>query len=92
MTQEKVGFLRMEDCTVEELHQVQETVEDELPENYNIVAMDENIAWADPREMMEMFLTMFNFIEAECFNDQAEAHRAVNKDQRNLKNAEEKYQ
>jgi len=85
MSEQKVGFLRVEDADVEELDMVSKTVENELGDEYNIVVMNEKIMWADPDEMMEMFLHMFNFIEANCYEDKAEAQQVITPNQSNLK-------
>jgi len=85
MSEQKVGFLRVEDAQVEELDHVSKTVENELGDEYNIVVMNDQITWADPEEMMEMFLHMFTFIEANCFEDKAEAQQAITPNQSNLK-------
>lgn len=85
MTEEKLAFLRIEDANQEMLDHVQTTVEDELPENFNVLVVSEGITYAEPDEMMEMFLHMFHFIEANCFEDKAEAHKAMNPNQENLK-------
>lgn len=71
--EQKVGFLRLEDADVEELDQVSTQIEENLADNYNIVVMDQQINWADPDEMMELFISMFHFIEASCYKDKAEA-------------------
>jgi len=83
MSEEKVGFLRMEDATQDELASVAEQIEENLPDNYNIVVMNE-IDWADPKQMMELLISMFHLIEANCFDDKADA----NPDQQNLKDLE----
>jgi len=85
MTEEKLAFLKVEDASQEELDQVSTQVEEALPEHYNFIVTDDRIAYADPEEMMEMFLHMFHFIEANCFEDKAEAHAAMNPAQENLK-------
>lgn len=83
--EEKLAFLKVEDASQEELSHVQEQVEDALPDHYNFILTDDRIMYADPEEMMEMFLSMFHFIEANCFEDKAEAHKALNPAQENLK-------
>lgn len=83
--EEKLAFLKLEDGSQEELNQVSTQVEEALPDHYNFILTDDRIAFADPEEMMEMFLHMFHFIEAECFDDKAEAHAAMNPDQKNLR-------
>lgn len=85
MTEEKLAFLKVEDASVEELDALSEQVEETLPDHYNFILTDDRIAFADPEEMMEMFLSMFHFIEANCFTDKAEAHAAMNPQQENLK-------
>lgn len=84
MSEQKVGFLRIEDAKQEELEQVADTIENELPDNYNIIVMNK-IEWADPEDMIELFISMFHFIEANCFKDKAEAIKTVNPNQENLK-------
>jgi len=83
--EEKLAFLKVEDGSQEELSQVKQQVEKALPDHYNFIVTDDRIAYADPEEMMEMFLSMFHFIEATCFEDKAEAHKAMNPAQENLK-------
>lgn len=85
MSEEKLAFLKVEDGSQEEVSQVKQQVEEAMPEHYNFIVTDDRIAYADPEEMMEMFLHMFHFIEAECFEDKAEAHKAMNPAQENLK-------
>jgi len=85
MTEEKLAFLKLEDASQDELDMVSSQVEEALPDNYNFILTDDRIMYADPEEMMEMFLSMFHFIEANCFEDKAEAHAAMNPDQENLK-------
>lgn len=83
--EEKLAFLKVEDASPDELDHVSTQVEEALPDHYNFILTDDRIAYADPEEMMEMFLHMFNFIEANCFEDKAEAHAAMNPAQENLK-------
>jgi len=85
MSEQKVGFLRVEDAQVEELEHVSKTVENELGDEYNIVVMNDQITWADPDEMIQLFISMFHFIEANCFEDKAEALHATTPNQSNLK-------
>lgn len=85
MTEEKLAFLKVEDADQNQLSHIQEQVEEALPDHYNFIVTDDRIAYADPEEMMEMFLHMFHFIEANCFEDKAEAHAAMNPNQENLK-------
>jgi len=56
MTEEKLAFLRIEDANQDMLSHVQKTVEDELPENFNVMAVSDGITYAEPDEMMEMFV------------------------------------
>ena len=83
--EEKLAFLKVEDASQDQLSSIQQQVEEALPEHYNFIVTDDRIAYADPEEMMAMFLDMFHFIEANCFKDKAEAHKAMNPAQENLK-------